>query len=209
MNKLIACTAIASALLLGGTARAQGAGRAPDQLFLVNWEISQPLGGFADYIDSTSLAGVSFEGRNFISEKISLGLLFSWNRYDQSFDNESFPIQNGVVTGPVFRDSSMFAIRATGHFYPLQGKSVRPYVGLGIGGGWNYAYQQTADLSLSQSNFDFIVSPEIGTFLNLTSGWSSGVGLNLALRYTYTTATNGRVDGSQALSGIIGLTFGY
>ena len=33
--------------------------------------------------------------------------------------------------------------------------------------------------------------------------------LNLAVRYTYTTATVGREEDAQMLSGIVGFAFGY
>lgn len=214
MKNAIATIAIASALLLAAPARAQDSGtltagtHTPSSLYFLDWEITKPLGKFSsDYIDAISYRGFAFQGRHFFTDSISGGLSFSWNRFQQTFDNASFDINNGVVTGPVYRDASMFAVRAIGHYYFLKG-ALRPYIGAGIGGSWDYAYQQSADLSRSQSNFDFIVSPEAGLIYTIERGWSS-IGLNLALRYTYTTATVGNVHDTEAAGLIVGLVFGY
>jgi hypothetical protein len=215
MTKTLARTAIVSALLLllGGVARAQTTLSAtgyhtPQTLYFINWEFTKPVGNFTNYIDNTSLKGISFEGRHFLRENVSLGLSFSWNRFDQTFGQETFDITNATVTGPVYRDLSMFAIRAIGHYYLLPGSNLRPYLGAGIGGSWDYAYQQSADLTRSQQNFDFIVSPELGLVYMMQRG-SGNVGLNLAVRYTYTTATAGSVKDTQTIGGVLGLVFGY
>ncbi len=214
MNKTLATTALTCALLVSGTARAQsvpsnlGPGSSsPRTLYFLNWEVTKPIGGFSDYIDATSYRGFSFEGRNFLRNNISVGLSFSWNRFNQTKDLVSVPITNGTASGPVYRDASMFAIRGLVHFYLLPG-ALRPYVGAGIGGSWDYAFQQVADLSRSQSNFDFIVDPEVGLLLSTQRGYGT-IALNVAARYTYTTATVGSVHNTPAWGLILGLAFGY
>ncbi len=211
MKKTFARLATLCLLLAGATARAQSQSpvyHSPRSLYIVNWEVTQPMGKFSsDYIDATSFRGTSFEGRYFVRESLSVGLSFSWNRFVQTKDNVSFPINNGMVTGPVYRDLSMFAIRGIAHYYLMRG-ALRPYVGAGIGGSWDYAYQQTADLGRHQSNFDFIASPEAGLIYTFPAVGGTA-GLNLAVRYTYTTAKVGNVKDTQAWSGILGLSFGY
>ncbi|HUL59723.1 MAG TPA: hypothetical protein VLU43_10630 [Anaeromyxobacteraceae bacterium] len=212
MRTAIVRIAVAAALLTG-TARADEAWMTtssyrPDQtLWILNWEIAGPIGSFANYIDSTSLRGFSLEGRSFVSKNVSVGLSFSWNRFEQSFDKVSIPITNGTATGPVYRYSDMFGIRGLAHYYFSTG-ALQPYVGVGIGGAWGYAYQQTADLSNSQSNFNFIVDPEVGLLYVLAKGGTNAA-LNVAFRYTYTTATVGREKDASTLSGIVGIAFGY
>jgi hypothetical protein len=213
--KTIARIALVSALLLGGAARAQSDSapvtwdtyRPNQTLWLLNWEITGPIGDFGKYIDDTSLRGFSFEGRSFIRNNVSVGLSFSWNRFYQTFDNASMPISNGIISGPVYHYADMFGIRALGHYYFMQGP-LQPYAGLGIGGVWDYAYQQVADLTNTQSHFDFILSPEVGLLYVAAKGGTS-VGLNVAFRYTYTTAKVGQYNDAQSLAGIVGLTWGY
>ncbi len=215
--KTIARLALASALLLGGLARAQSDApvtwdtyRPNQTIWLMTWEITGPIGDFGKYIDDTSLRGFSFEGRSFVRNNVSVGLSFSWNRFYQTFDNASMPISNGTASGPLYRYADMFAIRGLGHYYFMKGP-LQPYAGLGMGGVWDYAYQQVADLQSTQSHFDFILSPEVGFLYTAVRGGTS-IGLNVAFRYTYTTAKVGYNDGFkdlQALSGIVGVTWGY
>jgi hypothetical protein len=212
--KTLARIVLVSALLLGGVARAQsdamfstGSYHPNQTLWVLNWEIAGGIGDFGSYINDTSLRGFSFEGRSFLRENISLGLSFSWNRFYQTFDDASMSIPNGTISGPVYRYADMFGIRALGHYYFMQGP-LRPYFGVGIGGVWDYAYQQVADLTNSQSHFDFIMSPEVGLFYQFAGGGTSA-GLNVAFRYTFTTAKFANVENAQTLSGILGLTFGY
>jgi len=224
MKNAIARIAIASSLLLARVALAQSAAPPPppppdsawvstgsfrpnQTLWGLNWEISKPVGDFDKYISNVSYRGISFEGRSFIRQNLSIGLSFSYNRFEQTYDNTSYSITNGTVTGPSYRYADMFAIRALGHFYLAKGK-LKPYVGAGIGGCWDYAYQQAANLYSSQSNFDFIVDPEVGLLYVIASGGTT-MALNLAIRYTYTTAKTGQYNDAQWMSGIVGLTWGY
>jgi hypothetical protein len=216
MRNAIARIALASALLLTGVARAQsdswsmGTYRPNQTIWLFNWEIAGPIGDFGKYISDTSLRGFSFEGRSFIRDNISFGLSFSWNRFYQTYDLITMPITSGAASGPVYRYADMFGIRAIGHYYFMHGP-LQPYLGVGLGGVWDYAYQQVADLTASQSHFDFIGSPEVGLLYKAASGGTS-VGLNVALRYTFTTAKFGQYqtfNDAQTLSGIVGITAGY
>jgi outer membrane protein W len=212
MRTAIVRIAIAAALL-SASARAEEAWvttpsyRPHQTLFLVNWEIAGPIGSFDDYIDNTSLRGGSIEFRSFISDNVSLGLSFSWNRFEQTFDLVTAPINNGTASGPVFRYADMFGVRGLAHYYLTQGQ-LQPYLGFGIGGAWNYSYQQVSDVADSQENFNFIVDPEVGLLYWLAKGGTTAA-LNLAFRYTYTTATVGREEDAQTLSGIVGFAFGY
>jgi hypothetical protein len=202
-----------AAALLSGTARAEeawvstGSYHPHQTVFVLNWEIAGPIGGFANYINDTSLRGISLEARSFIRDNLSLGLSFSWNRFSQTFDLIQVPITSGTASGPVYRYADQFGIRGIAHYYFGRGQ-LQPYLGVGIGGAWNYAYQQIADLTASQSNFNFIVNPEVGALFWFAHGGTSGA-LNIAFRYTYTTATAGREHDLQTLSGIVGLVFGY
>jgi outer membrane protein W len=113
-----------------------------------------------------------------------------------------------MITAPLFRYGDMFGLRLLGHYYLLEGQAVQPYLGGGIGCAWAYGFQQTADLSTAKSNFNFMVSPEVGVLVQLVRGATS-VGLNLAARYTFTTATFGKYRDAQTVSGIAGLMWSY
>jgi opacity protein-like surface antigen len=215
-SHLVRITVASVALMLASTAQAQYQydrpnlnGFSKDQsITIVNWEISKPIGGFSDnYISDWSLRGFSVEGRRKIQQNISAGLSFSWNRWNQTYNNLSVTIPGGVISGPVYRYVDMFAIRALAHYYFMDGP-IQPYAGFGIGGTWGYAFQQTADLVRDQNGFYFIVDPEIGVLVQLVGGRES-LNLNLAFRYTYTTVDAGKAPETHNISPIIGLAWAF
>jgi len=213
MRTAITGSIVALALLAAGAVRADeawvstGSYRPSATMWLLNWEIAGPIGDFGKYISDTSLRGFSVEGRSFVKENLTVGGSFSWNRYQQTYSSLTVPVGNGVATGPVYRYADMFALRALVHYYFGKG-NLQPYLGAGIGGAWSYAYQQVADLSRNQSNFNFILSPEVGLIFRVAGG-GTNAGLNVAFRYTYTTATVGTYKDAQTLSGIVGIAGSY
>lgn len=178
-------------------------------LYVVNWEPSWTVGDFSDdYIDEWSWRGMSFEGRTMIREGISLGLGFNFNRFDQTKSNVVRQIQGGgTISAPVFRYVDDLGIKALIHGYLARGPLL-PYVGVGIGGVWTYAYSQTVDIGDTDDSFSFIVSPEVGLIYTVSRGATS-IGLNLAVRYNYTTADFGNVSDAQWINGAVGLVFAY
>ena len=223
-NLLVRITTASVVLLLASTAQAQYPQySAPNvegfhygqQLFVFNWEISGPVGGFKDnYISDWSLRGFSLEGRRKIHPKVSVGGSVSWNRWDQTNLNASASLpysqagSNGVISGPVYRYADMFALRFLAHYYLMEGP-IQPYVGVGIGGVWTYAYQQVVDLTAAQNGFYFIVDPEIGVLVRLLQQGTSSLNLNVAFRYTYTTSDVGRQGDTSTISPILGLAWAY
>ena len=207
---------VASFMLVGAVARAQYGSeglRQSQTIWALNWEVAGPIGDFKNYVSDWSLRGFSLEGRYLVTKNISVGGSFSFNRWEQTYNQISVPIQltglNGIATGPVYRYADMFALRALVHYYLGQlGDRFQPYLGAGIGGVWDYSYQQIADLSYTQNNFNFIVSPEIGVIITLMTG-STSLGINFAFRYTYTTANPGRTSNAQTIGPIIGLAWYY
>ena len=217
MKTLIRSAAIALLALLAVPARAEdgmfdpmssGNYRPDKSIWALNWEIAQPVGDFANYIDRTSFSGFSIESRSMVRRNVSAGISFSYNRFDQTYPAYQQSSGAVTVTGPMFRYADQFGLRALGHYYFLEGKVVQPYIGGGIGGVWSYGYQQVADFSNSESSFSFIISPEAGVLIQLARG-ATNLGLNLAVRYTYTTAHFGNTEDAQTFSGIAGFMWSY
>jgi outer membrane protein W len=218
MKTLIRSAALALLVLLTSPARAEeapmfdpmdsGSYRPDKSIWALNWELAQPIGDFANYSDKLSLSGFSLESRSMVRKNVSAGISFSYNRFDQTEAAYSVTTGTSTVTGPVFRYADMFGIRLLGHYYFLEGHMLQPYLGGGIGGAWAYGYQQVADYSSSETSFNFIVSPEVGVLIQLARG-ATNLGLNLAIRYTYTTASMGNTKNDQTLSGIAGFMWSY
>ncbi len=212
---LLRAVAVSVLLLGGATAQAQYGYTRPSYgltagktLVAANWEISAPLSDLKTFTPDWSFRGFSVEGRYMVTPKLSLGGSLAINRFTTTNMNGQVDIANGTITGPVFRYFDAFAIRALAHYYFTEG-TVQPYIGVGIGGVWAYSYQQVVDLGWSTDNFNFIVDPEIGVLWQLMSGPTS-LHLNLAVRYTYTTASMVKGSNAQwATLPVIGLAWSY
>jgi hypothetical protein len=211
MFKTMTRVFFAAALLAATAARAQDytSYRPIRTLYVLNWEPSWTVGSFSDdYIDEWSWRGISFEGRTMVREGISVGLGFNFNRFEQTQSDVVRQLPSGgTISGPVFRYADDLGIKALIHGYLARGPLL-PYVGVGIGGVWTYAYSQAADLGDSDDSFSFIVSPEVGLIYTVARG-ATTIGLNLAVRYNYTTADFGQVSDAQWINGAVGLVFAY
>ena len=210
MKTLIVRAAVVGALLAAGTAEAQFETYRPRQsMYIFNYEVSDAIGDFSDnFVSETSWRGFSFEGRSMVSERISAGIGFTYNRFEQTHDNLVQSAGNGgTISGPVYRYADQLAVKGLVHAYLLQGP-VQPYLGVGLGGVWSYSFAQIADLGQSDSDFEFIASPEVGLTFTAARGASS-LGLNLAFRYNYTTADFLQVEDAQSIVVAIGLFGAY
>ncbi len=210
MKNMIARALVVGALLAAGSAHAQwyDTYRPRETLYLFNYEVSSALGSFSDkFVSDTSWRGFGFEGRSMIRPGLSLGLGFDFNRYSQSYSLKTATSGLTTVSGPLYNYADQFGMKVLVHGYLTTG-SLRPYIGGGIGGVWSYSYSQTADLSKSDNGFDFILAPEVGVLWTAARGASSA-GVNLAVRYTYTTADFQKVTDAQSLQVVLGLFTGY
>lgn len=202
--------ALAAVACLSATAaQAQWTEYRPDKsLMLVGWGLAQPLGNLTDFQTGTSTAGFAMEFRSMVRPRMSAGLAFDYNRFDRSRSLESRTSPDGsVLSAPTYRYSDQFGIKVTGHYYFTDG-GFRPYAGVGLGGNWNYAYLQIADIADYDQGFTFIASPEVGLLWELAAGRTS-VALNLAFRYNITTAYFLGVENAQWMSEVLGIAVSY
>jgi len=216
MKTYLARAAVASMLLLGAsTPEAQWTSEREDglrkgqTLYGINWEVSAPIGDFKDFISDWSFRGFSAEARYMMTDRLSLGTAFSWNRWSETNLNGRIDVPNGNITGPVYRYADAFGIKLLAHYYLMSGP-IQPYVGAGIGGAWSFSFQQAADLANSHDSFDFLVAPEIGVMWQVMRG-NRNLHLNVALRYTFTTASlpNKNTDIQWLTLPVVGLAWSY
>lgn len=209
--KTIARLAMVCALLAAGTAQAQGyrTYRPSGSLYNLNYEVATPIGAFSDrFIKNTSWRGLSFESLAELDPQLAAGISFNFNRFSQTYPRvvttNSF---GGTLSGPVYNYADQFAVKGLIRGFLAPGP-IRPYVGLGVGGVWSYAYSQSADLTSVSNGFAFILSPEAGLSYAVARG-ASTVGLNLAVRYNHTTAKFGGVSDAKTVSYAVGVVGAY
>jgi opacity protein-like surface antigen len=209
MKTIILRALLAAACLTATSAQAQWSTYRPEQsLMLVGWGLAQPVGKMTDFQTGSSVAGFAMEFRSIVRTRVSAGLAFDYNRFEKTNSMESVTNPDGsALSAPTYRYSDQFGIKATAHYY-FTDAGLRPYLGGGLGGNWNYSYLQIADLASTDSGFTVIFSPEAGLLWELTSG-RTAVSLNLAVRYNITTAYFLGVENAQWFSEVLGVAVAY
>ena len=180
---------------------------AQTSFWTINWDISKGTGDTGDYIESINYRGVSFDGRYFINENVTVGGFVSWYALTDKLKNQP-PFEfsqdgtTGHISGTQVRYLNVLPVLINAHYYVETG-DVRPYVGIGLGSIYT---EQRTDFGLNSFYADswaFGAQPEIGIFVPF--GYS-GTGLNLALRYLYGSSA-GDLDSLSMFSFAIGLGF--
>lgn len=182
-----------------------------DNYLSLNYNPAIPLGTTADFVDETSWRGFDLKYAYFISDQLALGFRTGWNIFRQASDgivSETIinPDNESIVTisGSQFRYINSFPILATADYhFGLEG-SVRPYIGLGIGG---FAIRQRLEMGLylvEDNSFRFGLSPNAGLIIPM-GGMTS---VHLASQYNY-VFSNSDLDELPYLSFSIGLGWSF
>jgi outer membrane protein len=177
-----------------------------DTIWNFTYELGGAIGSFQQYISAVSPIGFNLEGRSKVTKHLSVGLAFGYNKYAQTSEMATIPLDNGgTASGPLYRYAHFLSPRITTHYYFLD-QSVQPYVGVGVGAVWSFAYQRTADLERGDSGFHFAAHAEAGLYWSLAVS-DSRLALTAAVRYTFTTVSFAQVQNAMMLSGLLGIAW--
>lgn len=173
----------------------------------LNWDITKGAGGTGDFIGNVNFRGLSFDGRVFINDNISVGGQVGWKTmYEKLTDLPPIEIEedgiSGDISGTQMHYLNVFPALVTSHYYFDSG-NVKPYIGIGLGGVWVEQKNEIGLKSFYADSYAFGAQPEIGVFIPF--GYS-GTGLNLALRYLYGTSV-GDLDSLSMFTFAIGIGF--
>lgn len=172
---------------------------AQSSFFGMTYDVSVPLGDTKEYTGDTQWRGFGLEGRWFTNKSTSLGFSWDWNVFHDVVAGTE-QIKNGAVSGIQNRTINAFPFLVTGHYYLKMGKSIKPYVGLGIG---TYYIKRQLGLgiyALDTDKWHFGFAPEIGLLFPFDLGFH----LHLKLRYNYALAA-----GDVAAQQYIGINIGF
>ena len=86
----------------------------------VNYAIGIPLGDTREFISNTSFRGFNAEFGRFFTEEISVGFLFAWSVFNESFPRDTYELEDITLTGNLYRYINAFPLMAVGryHFNP-------------------------------------------------------------------------------------------
>lgn len=187
LSIMFACLLAATGATAQEMTRVRNAGL--NNLVGLSWEIAVPTN--SDFLTATSLAGGKLEYRKFLPAKpISLGVSLSWNSYEQYIPTQTISYDNGskAITTDMDRVIYTMPVAALAHYYFNYGKTVMPYVGLGIGAQYS---EQTIYYNIFESddyNWGFLVRPEVGALI--MPGNQSRWGILAGASWSYATNKN-------------------
>jgi len=68
-------------------------------LFSIDYTMSFGVGETHDYINNPSFRGMTFEGRGFVSDNVSIGGLFTWTTFYEKLGGATFTYENTTYLG--------------------------------------------------------------------------------------------------------------
>jgi outer membrane protein len=197
-------SALVFLFLINSSAHAQS-GILPTRFVAIGWDINTPINN-TKFIDNTSAAGISLQGRYFINENISVGAEIAWASLYEYAPRETYTFDNGAVTTDLYKFNYILPITANAHYYFMPDRAVTPYVGLGVGAMYSQQDFYFNIYNLSFSKWGYLVKPEAGVLFKFGR---SNMGAMLGVRYNYGTNREPALnfDNIQMLGVNIGLVF--
>jgi hypothetical protein len=170
-------------------------------LYTLNYTVGFGAGKTADFIGSPSFRGVTFDGRGFISDQVSIGGYFNWQTFYEDLSGASYVDGTATLTGNQYRYINAFPMLVQAHYYfGTDEYAPRAYLGAGLG---TYKMIQRVDAgvwSVEKNNWHFGMSPEVG----LLYPFGMGSQLNINLKYHYVFGVDSSIDYSW-----FGLSVGF
>ncbi|RLD67797.1 MAG: hypothetical protein DRI84_01390 [Bacteroidetes bacterium] len=180
----------------------------PGGFFNVNYNLSWGVGDFKEFISKTSYRGFSLDARWFVSDRIAIGTMFGWNGFYEKYPIKTYEFDGGALTGVVQSTYYNFTMSINAYYYPFPEAMIKPYIGVNVGPEYQTLDIQIGRVYSEHETWQFLVAPELGTFIQF--GENSDVGANLAIRYNYINYTNtnlGFNSGLTYLQAVFGLSF--
>jgi hypothetical protein len=188
---------------LGLVMALNGTAQVVDYYSSVGYAVAVPLGDTRDFISEPSYRGFSFEFGRFFTEDLSVGFLFSWSVFHESYPRDTYEFEDLTLTGNLYRYINAFPLMALGRYYFSQDAEIRPFVGLGSGA---YIINKVSDFGVHRfenKNWHFGLAPEAGFIVGLgTEAYFS-----LGARYNHAFKSGG--DTHSWISFQTGVTFIY
>jgi hypothetical protein len=157
------------------------------QLYTINYTMSFPTGETSDFIGESSFRGMSFDGRAFINDNISLGGHINWSTFYEKIPETTYVDDTKAATGTQFRYLNAVPILFVAHYYTDEDAYYsRFYAGLGVG---TYSIENRTDMgvwTVEDNTWHFGFAPEVGILVPI--GYDAYV--NVSLKWNYAIKTS-------------------
>lgn len=156
--------------------------------FYLNWDINKPISN-TDWLGSTSSAGGKIGYRFFPfenSERISLGVDYSWTTLAEYAPKETFYNSTGAITTDYFKYVYNHGVVVSGQYnFDIGSDLFFPYAGLGLGANWNKYNLFYNIYTEEEKKVGFLARPEAGMLARF--GTTRSMGAMFAVHLDYST----------------------
>ena len=190
--KIKALFIIIITVLITSTSFAQQKGK---YLASIYYNTSLTVGRSNDFVDNFSWAGVSFDGKQFISNNTAVGLLFGWNVLSKEDDGlKTFP--NGAIYGHTASYVNAIPFLASVTYFPNTSRSAKTkFYMTGYIGAYDILTQLELGVNqIESNNWHFGLAPEIGIYYQ--AGRTTN--LTFSTRYNYAFSSGEAVNGDDS-----------
>jgi hypothetical protein len=159
------------------------------------YNMSFPLGRTSDFVKNPSFAGVTFDGKSFISNNTAIGLLFGWNVFNEEESGlQTFP--SGAVFGNTAQYFNILPLMASVTFFPNTNRNVKTkFYMVGYVGAYDILQQLELGVNtVENNNWHFGLAPEIGVYYQ--AGRTTN--LTLSARYNYAFSSGEALNGDES-----------
>jgi outer membrane protein W len=173
----------------------------------VNYAIGIPAGSFkSDLVDKTSARGWTANLMYNATNKLSVGLGFGFQDFYQKYPRAVYKLEEGGEVSAVLTNSiQTIPLLAQVQYRFLPGKTVQPYVGIGVGGNMIVYDQYLGEFENSKSSFKFAARPEAGVFIPFRR--EGPAGLHVFGAYNYMPYNTNGIDNLNNWGAGIGVKF--
>lgn len=179
-------------ILVSSSSFAQQKGK---YLASIYYDMSFPVGRTSDFVKNPSFAGVQFDGKQFISNKTAIGLLFGWNVFSKQNDGlQTF--QNGAIYGSTAAYVNALPFMASATYFPNTSRNAKTkFYMVGYVGAYDILTQVSAGVvTLESNNWHFGIAPEIGVYYQ--AGRTTN--LTLSTRYNFAFSSGEALNGDDS-----------
>ena len=153
-----------------------------DSYFNVDWQLNVPLGN--KFSNETSGWGMNFEGGYYVTTNIAVGGFVNFHTNNEYFSRRTIHL-SPTLSMNSDQQHQMFTLPFGALIrYRFIEADFQPYVGLKLGACYSEFNNYYYIFMSSQNRWGFYMSPEIG--FNWYP-WPNGLGLHMAVYYSYAT----------------------
>ena len=165
----------------------------PNFSSITSYVVSFPTGDTRDFITTPSWFGLGWEGAWAVRHNTAAGMAFSVHDFNHSsFGTTEY--EWGASTGQHTRTLLAVTAMATGRWYPMAARTMRPHLGLAAGVVYSQESYRLGISQVDRSATHLALAPEAGWQFPLAFGVDGLV----SLRYTIPASTGDYVGGSKS-----------